>query len=176
MTGNSLNTNDGKSSRLSRDEDKMFIQDIEYRPNTSTHSDWPAMLPFPFTTTMNFMPPGAPDDHPARRLHDDRGLIQNAPNGCWYMSVYDQDAPEEPVASAWFTRQGSDVQCEFLDVDLAYRGLGIPRHLCELANVLCGAEVRDIENVVDDMRNIGYQFYADNFPSDLLDANHLHEA
>jgi len=154
----------------------MFIQDIEYRANTSTHSDWPAMLPFPFTTKLEFMPPGAPVDHPARRLHDDRGLIQNAPNGCWYMDVYDQDSPEKPVVSAWFTRQDSKVQCEFLDVDLAYRGLGIPRHLCDLASVLWGAEVRDFDDIVGDMRNIGYRFYADDFPSDLLDTNHLHEA
>jgi len=154
----------------------MSIQDIEYRPNTSTHSDRPTMLPFPLTTTMNFIPPGAPDDHPARRLHDDRGLTRNAPNGCWYMSVCDQDAPEEPVASAWFTLQGNEIQCEFLEVELPYRGRGIPQHLCEMASVLWGAKIRDIENVVDDISNIGYQFYADNFPSDLLDANHIHEA
>ena len=153
----------------------MFIQDIEYRPNTFTHSNWPEMLPFPFTTKLEFMPPGAPVDHPARRLHDDRGLILNAPNGCWYMDVYDQDAPEEPVVSAWFTLQGSGVQCEFLDVDLAYRGLGIPRHLCELASALWGAEVRDLDDIVGDTKNIGYRFYADDFPSGLLDANHIHE-
>ncbi len=154
----------------------MSIQDVGNSPNTTTHVDQPNMLPFPLTTKLEFMPPGAPDDHPARRLHDDRGLIQSAPNGCWYMDVHDQDAPEEPVASAWFTLQGSDVQCEFLEVELAYRGQGIPRHLCEVARVLWGAEVRDIDNVVDDMRNIGYQFYADDFPSDLLDANHIHDA
>jgi len=45
-----------------------------------------------------------------------------------------------------------------------------------LASVLWGAEIRDIENVVDDMKNIGYQFYAEDFPSDLLDANQIHEA
>ena len=117
----------------------MFIQDIEYRANTSTHSDWPAMLPFPFTTKLEFMPPGAPDDHPARRLHDDRGLIQNAPNGCWFMDVYDQDAQEAPVVSAWFTRQGSQVQCEFLAVDFAYLGMVIPRHLGCFARVLLGS-------------------------------------
>ena len=145
---------------------------LGYNPNTSTHSDRPTMLAFPLTTTMNFMPPGAPVDHPARRRRDDRGLTRKAPNGCWFMDVYDQDAPEEPVASAWFTLQVNEVQCEFLEVELAYRGRGIPQHLCELANVLWRAEVRDLDNVVDDMKNIGYQFYADDFPSDLLDTNH----
>ncbi len=113
---------------------------------------------------------------PTKRHRGTRAVTQNAPNGCWYMDVYDQDSPEKPVVSAWFTRQGNEVQCEFLEVELAYRGQGIPRHLCDLASVLWGAEIRDIENVVDDMKNIGYQFYAEDFPSDLLDANQIHEA
>ncbi len=154
----------------------MSIQDVGNSPNTTTHVDRPTMLPFPFTTKLEFMPPGAPVDHPARRLHDDRGLTRKAPNGCWYMSVCDQDAPEKPVASAWFTLQGNEIQCEFLEVELPYRGRGIPQHLCEMASALLLADVRDLDDVVDDISNIGYQFYADDFPSDLLDANHRHEA
>jgi len=104
---------------------------------------------FPFFIQASFIPPGIPETHVIREMHDSRAYTDDALNGYWDINIWHAHDDHIPIGRAAFVSTAHGVLCDRLAVEHEYHGRGLGRQLLDMGKRLWGSAVQDTESFTD---------------------------